>query len=413
MTETKAPACPYDVIIAGAGLTGASLALHLVQHDLRVAIVEEQAMPGDPTALPERVIALSCGTRKHLHALDVWPDIERLGAALIRCVKVKEIGNIGEVHMRREHAKEEALGFVVQTRHILKVLHARLQGKVDLFCPARAIGLHVEDKEARLVVDHQGTTLSLAASLLVGADGTYSSVRRLSGIPCGGWEHNRFGLVASITPERGHRGTAFECFCASGPLAFLPLDDRRCSIVWTLAPAEASRLLTMDDAAFLVELGAAGGGWVSRQLGRMIATGPRTIFPFAMRQALHSTARRTVLVGNALHTLHPVAGQGLNLGMRDVAVLADVLTRTHALGRDLGAAIVLAEYGDRRALDNTAVVAFTEGVNALFSNRFLPLRLARGLGLAGMQRLPLLRDFLMRHAAGLGQVAAVESRHGG
>jgi len=246
-----------------------------------------------------------------------------------------------------------------------------------------------------------GRTTRLSCRLLAAADGTNSRIRQLCGIESRGWDHNRFGLVASVRTERPHRGIAYECFRSAGPLAFLPLDDSRCSIVWTLPPRDASRIVGMDDAGFLRALGKAAGRKMLERLGGFVGTGPRACFPFEYRMALSLTTSRVALIGNAAHTLHPVAGQGLNLGLRDVTTLADALGRARASGRDIGAPVLLEEYRQKRLPDNLAVSLFTEGLNAVFSNDFTPLKLARGSGLAVMNRLPPLKTWLMRRTTGL------------
>ncbi len=402
----------YDVVIAGGGLAGASLAISTAEMGLAVAVVEGHVVDTFPASQPERVIALSHGSRCHLESLGgrpgIWGVIEKLGVEAIRQVHIAEPGNRGEVRMHQAQADIDALGYVVPNAHILRSLYDMMPPEVTVLAAARVQSLDVADDAAHVHVQHEGAKECIACRLLVGADGANSRVRRLCNIGSRGWDHNRFGLVASVRPNLSHRNIAHECFRASGPLAFLPLDDTRYSIVWTLTPRDASRIMALDDADFLRELETAAGADLCEVLGGLTETGPRALFPFEFRMATSITAPRTALIGNAAHTLHPVAGQGLNLGLRDVAVLADALRKAVVGKRDVGSAVVLEEYRQCRMADNLAVATFTEGINAIFSNNFLPAKLARGAGLLGMQYLSPVRDWLMRHTTGLAQAGSLD-----
>jgi len=395
----------HDVVIIGGGLAGAALAMTAARMGLSVAVVEAQDTSSFAETTPERVIALSHGSRCHLESLGVWQDVKRAGAAPIRKVHVLEPGNRGEVGMHRAEADVDALGYVVQNAHILKALYEQMPQQVRVVSPAQLAGIELLDDCVRVQVRGDGDEQTLQARLLVGADGTMSRVRKFCGIGSRGWDHNRFGLVASVTPKNQHRDVAHECFRPEGPLAFLPLDAGRYSIVWTLAPREAARMSSLDDAAFMRALKIAAGQEMQAHLGGFVETGPRALFPFEYRVAERFTAPRVALIGNAAHTMHPVAGQGLNLGLRDVGDLSRALQRAVDGGRDIGAPIVLEEYAQQRTLDTASVTAFTEGLNAVFCNDLLPVKLARGLGMAGMDRLPALRSWLLRRAAGLAQQA--------
>ncbi len=391
----------YDIVIAGGGLAGASLAIAGAGHGLSVALVEAGPVDTFSSTEPERVIALSWGSRCCMERLGVWGAIAGLGAAPIRQVHVHEPGNRGVVCMHQAEAGVEALGYVVQNACLLRALYEGMPETVKVIASTRVQSLEWSGDALQVVAVKGGRTTRLSCRLLAAADGTNSRIRQLCGIESRGWDHNRFGLVASVRTERPHRGIAYECFRSAGPLAFLPLDDSRCSIVWTLPPRDASRIVGMDDAGFLRALGKAAGRKMLERLGGFVGTGPRACFPFEYRMALSLTTSRVALIGNAAHTLHPVAGQGLNLGLRDVTTLADALGRARASGRDIGAPVLLEEYRQKRLPDNLAVSLFTEGLNAVFSNDFTPLKLARGSGLAVMNRLPPLKTWLMRRTTGL------------
>ncbi|HXH64723.1 MAG TPA: FAD-dependent monooxygenase, partial [Mariprofundaceae bacterium] len=240
----------------------------------------------------------------------------------------------------------------------------------------------------------------LSARLLIAADGTASPVRRMCGIGTRGWDHNRFALVASLSCARGHGDVAYECFRPSGPLAFLPLADGRYSIVWTLAPREAAAMLQAPGPVFLKRLEREAGAAVMDRLGALAETGARAVYPLELTLAGRLAAGRVILAGNAAHTLHPVAGQGMNLGLRDAADLADILGPA---GRgDPGAAIALDTYAQRRWLDVAKVAGFTESLAAIFGNELPPVKWARGWGLTGLQAASPLRELLVRQAAGIG-----------
>jgi len=397
----------YDMVIAGGGLVGVALALAVSQTDMKIAVIEAHAVDTFPDSKPERVIALSHGSHSYLEQLGVWQDIADAGVAAIRKVHICEPGNRGEVGMHQGEADVEALGYVVSNASILQALYRALPESVDVLAPAQLQALNETPESMQVHIRQDDVESVLNCRLLVGADGTMSRVRRLRGIGSRGWDHNRFGLVASVQPNRAHRNVAHECFRSDGPLAFLPLDEERYSIVWTLPPRDASRIVAMDDADFLRELEAAAGERMQPHLGGFSAVGPRALFPFEYRVCEKFTAPRTALIGNAAHTMHPVAGQGLNIGLRDVAVLSKVIRRAVDSGRDIAAPVVLEEYAQRRCADTLSVSAFTEGLNAVFCTDLLPLKLARGAGMAAMDKLSPLRRWLMRRATGMAQQSSL------
>ncbi|MDX8389795.1 MAG: UbiH/UbiF/VisC/COQ6 family ubiquinone biosynthesis hydroxylase [Mariprofundaceae bacterium] len=404
---------PFDLIIVGGGMTGATLALELHTH-FRIAIIEASDIaPRDVVRHgPERAIALSDGTHTQLDRLGIWSDIQALGAEPIRNIEVWQSGQQGQLQMCHQDEKRDALGYVVQNEHINLALSNKLKATdITFIRPATVISMQQQDRRLQLQTKTVEGMLTLKTSLLIGADGTSSRVRHLAGIGCAGWDHNRFGIVASVTPEKPHAGTAFECFRSSGPLALLPLDKERLSIVWTLKPEEATRAMSMPDAVFLAKLGQAAGRVVQDSMGRFSATGARACFPFEYRQSKRYTAKRVALIGNAARTIHPVAGQGFNLGMRDVSILADVILGAKTRRLDIGSRIILDEYASRRRCDNLAVTTFTEGVNALFGNSIPPLQVARGWGLSGLNRLSPLRSWIVRHAAGIAQQPGLKRHH--
>jgi len=404
----KSAAVDYDLIIVGAGAIGAAFAIEAGRLGYRTALIEAR-QPTYEASDPERVIALSHGSRLHLEALGVWDAIEAGGAGKIRHIRVNEPGQSGLSNLETDEARDlqpaiEALGYVVQMHHVLQPMHAALPDNVELIAPASVTSLHNGDEAVTVTLNAGKDERQLTARLLVGADGTESRIRSLVGITCRGWDHNRFGLVASVTTAHGHRDTAYECFRSTGPLAFLPLAGGRSSIVWSLAPREAADLMKRNDIEFIAALESAAGPLAREGLGRVMGIGKRTCYALESRVAASFAKGRVVLAGNAAHTLHPVAGQGMNLGLRDVAVLADVLSRALTMDRDPGRMILTQEYAERRRLDTTAVVGFTEGLLHTFEPDLFPAGWLRGRGLDALDRIAPLRRFLLGQAAGIGQL---------
>lgn len=402
----------FDVLIVGGGAVGGTLAIQLQGMGYRVAMVEHSQPVFDSTN-PERVIALSWGSRCHLHALGIWEGIASRGAGAIRHIMVSEPGNIGQVDMDAADAMVDgepvdALGYVVEMGHVLAAVYDKLDD-VCVFSQASVRDIRQLEQGLEVHIEQSGQSQILRTSLLVGADGQFSQVRRMAGIQSRGWDHNRFALVASVQTSRGHGDVAYECFRKDGPLAFLPLADDRSSIVWTLPPRDAYRLSTLPEMAFIRALEKAAGADVIGRLGRVEACGQRACFPLELRLAASFAASRTVLVGNAAHTVHPVAGQGMNLGLRDIASLCAVLDSPMAR-QDAGSPILLSAYAEQRRADVLATCSFTEGLVITFGNELAPLRWLRGHAMNGMQMWPQARDWLLRQAAGIAQMTVAEKR---
>jgi len=408
----------FDVVIVGGGAVGATLALALERLHYRVAIIELH-QPSFASSEPERVIALNYGSRCHLDDLDLWCDVAKTGLGSIKHIVVTEPGNRGRVDMHADGGsgandcadampEMDALGDVVEMGNLLEPIYQRLQqSAVTLMSPAAVQGFDIQDRQVRIDLRRGETVSSMTAALLVGADGTHSQIRRQAGIDVFGWDYNRFALVASVACEHGHGNTAYECFRGSGPLAFLPLSDDRFSIVWAAKPGEASQLLAMDDASFMTALQRAAGDAVIRQIGKITATSRRASFPLELSIAKSFATSRLALVGNAAHTVHPVAGQGMNLGLRDVQVLVQMLDSELA-HRDPGQSIVMQGYAEQRRADVMAVAGFTETMVHAFGSTVPGVKWLRGLGLTALPRAQGLSGLLLRQAAGMGQMRTKE-----
>lgn len=389
----------YDLVIVGGGMVGASLALALAGRGLRMALVEAYA-PGDAAqpGYDDRAIALAYGTRRMFDAIGVWPAL-RERVEPIREIHVSEQGGFGAVRLAADEERVPALGYVVTARELGAVLSGRLRGQPDLelLAPARLVRFADDGGSVALEVERDGLVQTLSTRLLVAADGGSSPIREQLGVPVQRWHYGQSAVVANVSPARPHRNRAYERFTASGPLALLPMSEGRCAVVWTVGDAELDQVLGLDDAEFLAGLQRRFG----YRLGAFERVGRRAAYPLGLMRARESVRGRVVIIGNAAHTLHPVAGQGFNLGVRDVAALAEVVDDAHRAGLDPGDAEVLARYRRWRETEQAAMALATDGLARLFTNPLAPLRHGRRLGLLAMHWLPGARHPLARAAMGL------------
>lgn len=390
-----------DLLIAGGGLVGGTLALALRGSGLRVGVIEPLSDPErDRAPQGERALALSRHTVQTLKSLKLFNAIAEEAAAITR-IHVSDRGHFGKVRLSAADRGVETLGHVVRARRLEAEIAAALREEplIRRYCPARILSLASDPHSVLVSIrDDQGDRL-LTAPLLVAADGGHSTVRRLLGIPQSEHDYAQTALITEVITQKDHGGTAFERFTAEGPLALLPLAPRRCSVVWTLESENAKNLLEGPKDSLHQHLQSSFGDW----LGALVIDRPVTPFPLHFREARSMVEGRTVLIGNALHTLHPVAGQGFNLGLRDAVVLADHLDSRHRLGRDLGEATSLQGYARLRREDLRRVAQFTDGLVKLFSNDQTPLVIGRNLALMALDRLPGLKRRLVGRAMGYEQ----------
>ena len=397
-----------DTIIVGGGMVGLTLAAALGGAGLSVAVIDREAPPAllDP-AFDGRVSAIAAGSQRILQGIGVWPGMAAAAEPIVD-IRVSDGDSPLFLHYDSREIGEGPLGWIVENRFIRRALFAHLDTLpgVRLFAPATAAGIARDLGAAR--VELAGGT-HLRAPLLVAADGRHSRIRREAGIRTAEWTYRQTAIVCTAAHERPHRGIAHERFLPAGPFAILPMTDappdpeagtplglHRSSIVWTERADLAPRLLELPQPEFDAELARRFGDF----LGAVWTVGPRWSYPLGVLHAERYIDERLALVGDAAHAIHPIAGQGLNLGIRDVAALAEVLVDAQRLGLDIGASTVLARYQRWRRFDNVTLMLVTDGLNRLFSNDFGPLRLARGLGLAAVNRAPALKRFFMRHAMG-------------
>ncbi len=399
-------ATDHDILIIGGGLNGPALGLALARAGLTVAVIDAQpARARAEVAFDGRAYALAIASKRLLQAIAVWAAVEPHCQPMLK-IKASD-GRAGEGPARpvltfdSAEIEEGPVGFMVEDRHLYAAFLAAMQATPGL--------THVP---ATTVIDHEaapaGATVtlsdgrSLSARVILACDGRSSATAARAGIRRTGHAYHQTALVAAIAHEKPHGGIAHQFFMPSGPLAILPLQGNRSSIVWSEREESARVIAALDDAGFLEVLRPRFGDF----LGQISLAGPRFSYPLALTLAETYVAPRLALVGDAAHGVHPIAGQGLNLGLRDVAALAEVLVMARRRGEDIGAADVLERYQCWRRFDSTSLALGMDGVNALFSNDNGALRLTRDAGLGLVNRIAPLRRAFMRQAAGLsGQTA--------
>lgn len=388
----------YDLLIAGGGLAGNCLALALQDTGMRIAIVEAHSRSRRHShALGDRALALSKGTVRLLQSLNIWQGVAHL-ATPIEYIHVSDKGYFGKTRLAAQDEGVDAFGYVIVARDLEEHV-ADLVAKiaVEQFCPARIAGLMSGARQIHVTLEDDNRQRNLTARLVAGADGGQSSVRRLSHIGQKVTDYGQIALVTTVKTELPHRHTAFERFTSSGPLALLPLGDNHCAVVWSRRPHEAEALLSMSDAEFIEAL----HQYFGYQLGELQLAAPRHAFPLILIRAEKMVAGRAVLIGNAAHQLHPVGGQGFNLGLRDVAQLAEILQHRHAQSQDIGAGDFLADYAAARQRDHDRVIGFTDSVVQIFSNAHWPISTVRNAGLTLLDQIPAAKNRLTRYAMGL------------
>ncbi len=389
---------PFDIVIVGGGMVGSALACALGETPLRIALLE--ARPPGPAPVTEdidlRVSALTIASQRILQALHVWDHMPVQRLAPFRRMQVWDAQGSGSIGFDCADIGAAALGHIVENRVILAALWTRLHSlpQVQVIAPAVPMGL-ITDQHGAQVALEDGRMLR--TRLVVGADGGDSPLRGLAGIRTRGWSYDQRAVVATVRTEHPHADTAWQRFLAHGPLAFLPLFDGRCSIVWSTTPRRADALLEAPEEAFLAELEEASGG----ALGRMLQTSPRAAFPLRMLHARQYVLERVALCGDAAHTIHPLAGQGVNLGLLDAAALAQVLQVAARAGRDIGGLKTLRRYERWRKTDNVSMMAVMDGFKRLFGIRWQPVPWIRNFGLGLTDRAPPIKNAIMRRAMGL------------
>lgn len=388
----------YDVIIVGGGPVGLAMALSLVRfaRGISIAMIDRR-----PFSVPvdARASALAAGVRRVFEALDVW-EAMAVDAEPIRTMKITDSGT-GDLarplflQFDGDVAPGEPFAHMVRNTSTIGALQAALEGKVDFIAPAEVVSV---------TPGAQSTQVSLAdgrvltTPLLIGADGARSQMRDSAGIGTLGHEYGQSGIVTTIAHELAHEGTAYEHFRPAGPFASLPLPGRRSSLVWTETHAEAQRVKALPKAEAEAMIEAVMGS----SLGRVSIEEPIQAYPLKLQIARDFIGARLALIGDAAHVVHPIAGQGLNLGLKDVAALAEVIVEAMRLGLDHGGVEVLERYQRWRRMDTMLMAMVTDGMNRLFSNDIAPVRAVRDFGLGLVDRMGPLKSAMIARAAGVG-----------
>jgi 2-octaprenyl-6-methoxyphenol hydroxylase len=390
-----------DAVVIGGGPVGLVFARALASAGMSVAVVDREAPGAGPEAGSDgRVSAVAPGSRRVLEALGLWRAMAA-AAQPVRDIRVTDGAAPAFLHLGHGETGPEPLGHVVENRVIRSVLAGAFAADpaMTMLAPARVAEIARERNGARVALADGRV---IRAPLVVGADGRASPVRAAAGIGVAEWDYDQGAIVATIAHARRHEGVAEERFLPAGPFAVLPMTDdaegrHRSSVVWTERAALVPALLALDARDFEAELGRRLGD----HLGAVAAVGPRWSYPLGLTLADSYVAERLALIGDAAHAIHPIAGQGLNLGIRDAAALAEVVVDARRLGLDHGTTAALADYERWRRFDNVCLAAATDLLDRLFSTGFAPLRAARALGLAAVQRLGFARRLILREAMGI------------
>lgn len=391
-----------DILIIGGGLVGGVAARALSHAGFKVMVVDGTD-PADArsTAFDGRASAIASASERLLSAIAIWPHLAD-DVAPILDIRVADGASALYLHYNHEDVGEGPLGYLCENRHIRKAILQALSedAGVMFLAPMRVESLERDRCGIRARLNDGS---HVEAALAIAADGRGSKIREAAGIRTTDWRYPQQAIVCTVEHEQPHGFVAYEHFLPAGPFAILPLKGtadkpgQRSSIVWTERAHQAGALVALDDTAFTSELAKRFGDF----MGTIEVVGPRFCHPLGLQFAHASVAERLVLIGDADHGMHPIAGQGLNMGYRDVAALVDVLHEAKRLGLDIGAAAVLQRYQRWRRFDNTLMLAVTDGLNRLFSNDIAPVRHARDLGLGLVNRMPPLKKVLMRSAMGL------------
>jgi 2-octaprenyl-6-methoxyphenol hydroxylase len=397
----------YDVLIAGGGLVGVGLAAALRHTPLRVALIDAASRDSEQpagrsaaarTARDDRSLALSPASRRILSGISLWDELATQTTPILH-VHISERGRFGATRISAQTLGMPALAHVVPAERLGAVFLRALNEhpRCDLFCPAAVTELHRLPDHVEVIARQGNKHHELRSRLLVVADGTPSPALRLLGVKVRERDYGQTAIVASVTPSRPHRNVAYERFTSTGPVALLPQAEGRCGLVYVAPTAAAVGLLAANDADFLGQVQARFGN----RLGALAALGRRSDYPLRLSVPERIAGERYVVIGNAAHAIHPNAAQGLNLGLRDVAVLAELLHDAAHADEEVGAARLTESYAQHRGVDHRRTVRFSDGLARLFYNDRLPLVLLRQAGMLAIDFLPPLKRALVRTGSGL------------
>lgn len=395
---TESPQLDYDLAIVGGGIIGNTLAVALQNSGLRVVSIESETQSVAIAKSRAYVIAILSG--RIFEGLGIWkqvlPQITQFSQ-----IQISDADYAGVVKMYPQDLGTETLGYAASHEVLLTALQAKLQtaSNVTVMCPAQVVAVEYTATGAEISIQtpETDTPTQIRARLVIAADGAKSSLREGAGIETTGWNYWQSCITATIEPERSHQNVAYERFWYAGPIGVLPLADGRCQVVWTVPHQQAEELRDLPEQEFLEQLEHCTGGL----LGKLKLDSQRWLFPVKLMQSKQYTAPRLALIGDAAHCCHPVAGQGMNLGIRDAAALAEILVAAHQAGEDIGSDAVLERYAKWRKPENWVILAFTDLLDRIFSTRLFPIVTIRRFGLFLLDRIPVFKYLALRLMTGL------------
>ncbi len=405
IAASQGAASKFDILIVGAGMVGLTLAAALAKTSLTVGLIEARDLSVGPGA-DGRSSALALGTIRLLDQLGAWSMMQALGVSPIYQIQVSDGQFSGISRLSREDIQVEALGYIVENTVTQTALRHLIHqaDNIQLMYPATVQAIQQQTEEVQVLIDYQGELRSITAQLVVGADGSRSLIRHLADISCSDWPYRQACVVTTVTTEQPHHHVAYERFQPSGPFAILPMvgldpseSSCRSCVVWTIRSQDRDQIMSLKDEPFIQTMMPAFG----EHLGQITSVSSRACY---QPRRLHSHcyyASRVALVGDAAHSTHPVGGQGVNMGMRDVALLATLLSQAHYTYEDVGSPDLLKIYNRARRLENGGVLLGTDLANRLFSNQVFPLQWSRRLGLIGLNWIPPVKKLIMRQAMGI------------
>lgn len=388
----------YAVIIVGGGIVGATAACALAQAGIDIALVDAykppRNWPADPVDI--RVSALTRASQNILQAVGAWPAMVQRGVGPYDHMHVWDADSAGVLDFDAADTEFSELGHLVENRVTVASLWDRLEMLPDanIICPAKVADIQLDSTSAQILMDDGK---KLETDILIAADGRDSALRQIAGIQTTGWEYKQDGLVATVNTEKHHQFTAWQRFLPEGPLAFLPLKNGQCSIVWTLSHQTAQKYMALTDEDFLQNLEHASGG----VLGKMQTVGPRGAFPLRFQYANQYAAEHFVLIGDAAHAMHPLAGQGANAGLLDAAAIAELIINAKQAGRPIGSHKLLRQYERWRKGDNLAMMSSMDIINKMYSVQNEGFRQLRGTGMSWVNQSGWLKNYFNRYAMGL------------
>ncbi len=386
----------YDAIVVGAGLVGMSMALALAKSGLKIAVIEKTGISAQlDAAFDGRVSAIALGSKYILDDVGAWEFIQPHAEPILD-IRVSDGATPFFLHYDHKEVGENPFGYIVENRYTRYGLHqaAAKFPNITLIENFKVKTLLQEQYSASITRDNGD---SIAASLIIAADGKTSQIRQLAGIGATTWDYRQTAIVCTIEHSLEHNGLAQERFLPIGPFAVLPMTGKRSSLVWVEPNDRVKIYMDLPEEEFVQEITERIGGY----LGDIRTSGKRFSYPLSMLHAKKYSAQRIAFIGDAAHSIHPIAGQGVNLGFRDVATLGALISEQYRRGLDIGAENILATYEKSRAMDNVSMIAITDLLNRLFSNNILPIRTARDIGLWAVGKLPSVKKLFMHHAMGL------------